>query len=341
MNNKSLILLVAMLLMTLLASSSQAGVTKYAQAGMAFLKIDPDARAAGMGSAATAMANNSLAMFSNPAGMGFTEGLDVALSQTNWIADIKHYAIGASYGLANWGTFGVNVVYMDYGDMTRTTPYSGSDPTLKDIGYLDLGSFTVGEYAIGLSYSRQISSQFSIGGTVKFVRQDLSWSETLDVASGSRVQSDNIQDLMAFDFGTLYYTGWKDLRIGMSVRNFSNQGRYVDQRFELPLTMSLGTAMNLMSLWTDETTHKLNVAFDWRHPRDYDERIHVGFEYVLADMLSLRAGYKFNYDEEGLTFGVGINKKFGTFGIRFDYAYGAFGDFFNQVHRTSFAITMD
>ncbi len=341
MTNKSLILLVAILMLTLLASSPLAGVTKYAQAGMAFLKIDPSGQSAGMGSAATAMANNAMAMFSNPAGMGYTEGLDLALSQTTWIADIKHYAIGAAYGFANIGTFGVNVVYMDYGDMKRTAPYSGSDPTLKDIGYLDLGTFTVGEYAIGVSYSRQISNQFSIGGTVKFVRQDLSWSETLDVSSGERVKSDNIQDITAFDFGTLYYAGWKDLRIGMSVRNFSDQGRYVDQRFELPLTMSLGTAMNILSIWTDETTHKLNVAIDWQHPRDYDERVHVGCEYVLADMLALRAGYKFNYDEEGLTFGVGVDKKFGTFGVRFDYAYGAFGDFFNQVHRTSFAITMD
>ncbi len=340
MNNKSLILLVAMLMVMLWVSSPQAGVTKYAQAGMAFLKIDPDGRSAGMGSAVTAMADNSMAMFSNPAGMGFTSGWDLAMTQTNWIADIKHYAIGASYGFANIGTFGLNVVYMDYGDMKRTVPYSGSDPTLKDIGYLDLGTFTVGEYAIGLSYSRQISSQFSIGGTVKFVRQDLSWSETLDVSSGQKVTTDNIQDLAAFDFGTLYYTGWKDLRLGMSVRNFSQQGRYVDQRFELPLTMTIGVAMNVMSIWTDDTMHKLNVALDWSHPRDYEERLHLGFEYVLAEMLAVRAGYKFNYDEEGLTFGVGIDKKFGSFGIRFDYAYGAFGDFFNQVHRTSFAITL-
>ncbi len=340
MNNKGLILLVAMLMVTLLVSSSQA-VTKYAQAGMPFLKIDPDGRSAGMGSAITAVSNNAMAMFSNPAGMGYTEGLDLAITQTNWIADISHYAIGAAYGFANLGTFGVNLVYMDYGDMTRTTPYSGSDPAIKDIGYLDLGTFTVGEYAIGLSYSRRISSQFSIGGNVKFVRQDLSWSETLDVSSGQKVQTDNIEDLTAFDFGTLYFTGWKDLRIGMSIRNFSGQGRYVDQRFELPLTMSLGAAMNILSIWTDDTTHKLNVAVDVMHPRDYEERMHLGFEYVLAEMLALRGGYKFNYDEEGLTFGLGIDHSFGTFGIRFDYAYGAFGDFFNQVHRTSFAISLD
>ena len=48
MNNKSLILLVAILMMTLFVSSSQAGVVKYGQAGMTFLKIDPDGRSAGM-----------------------------------------------------------------------------------------------------------------------------------------------------------------------------------------------------------------------------------------------------------------------------------------------------
>ena len=341
MNNKSLILLVAILMMTLLVSSSQAGVTKYAQAGMAFLKIDPDARSAGMGGAVTALANNSMAMFSNPAGISFAEGLDLATTYTSWIADISHIAIGATYGFENIGTFGVNLVYMDYGDMTRTTPYSGNDPDLKSQGYINHGNFTVGEYAIGLSYSRQISSQFSLGGTVKLVNQDLSWSETLDVSSGQKVQDNNVQTLAAFDLGTLYNTQWHDLRVAMTMRNFSSQGRYVDQRFELPLTMTIGVAMNALSLWSDDTTHKLNVAFDWMHPRDYDERVHLGLEYVLAEMLAVRAGYKFNYDEEGLTFGIGVDKNFGTFGIRFDYAYGAFGDFFNQVHRTSFAVTLN
>ena len=340
MKNKKFIQLAAIVLTMLLLTSLQAGVTKYAQAGMTFLKINPDGRSAGMGDAVTAMANNSLAMFSNPAGMRFSEGLDMAFSITNWIADIKHYAASASYGFGSIGTFGVNLVYMDYGDFTRTVPYSGSDPTLKDQGYLNLGNFTVGEYAIGVSYSRQISSLFSIGGTVKYVSQNLSWSETVDVASGQNVRTDNEVDVVAFDFGTLYYTGWKDLRFGMSVRNFSGQGRYVDQRFELPLTMAMGVAMNVLSIWTDDNKNKLNIAIDWRHPRDYDERVLVGAEYSFLDMVFLRAGYKFNFDEEGLTAGLGVDKEFGKFGIRFDYSYGTFGDFFGSVNRIGIAVFM-
>ena len=340
MNNKSLILLVAILMITLWVSTSQA-VVKYGQAGMTFLKIDPDGRSAGMGSAVSAMADNAMAMFSNPAGMGMIEGLDLATTYTTWIADINHLAVGAAYGFSNIGTFGLNIVYMDYGDMTRTIPYSGSDPDLKTAGFLNQGTFTVNEYAIGLSYSRQISSQFSIGGTVKRVNQDLGNTVTLNVSTGQAEDTENVQGLWAFDLGTLYYTGWKDLRIAMSMRNFSGQGRYVDQRFELPLTMALGAAMNVLSIWSDQTTHKLTIAFDWTHPRDYDERVHLGVEYVLADMLALRGGYKFNYDEEGLTFGIGVDKSFGTFGIRADYAYGAFGEYFNQVNRISFAVTME
>ncbi len=339
MKNRNLILLVAILMTIFLSSSLQAGVIKYAQAGMTFLKIDPDGRSAAMGSAVTAMTSHSMAMFSNPAALGLCHGFDLAMTETNWIADIKHYAFAASYGFQNLGTFGISAVYMDYGNLIRTVPYSGADPTLKNIGYINLGTFTVDEYALGTSYSRQISNSFSIGGTVKYVHQHLGSSETLDVSSGKRVKTENIQNLMAFDFGTLYYTGWKDLRFGMSIRNFSGQGRYVDQRFELPLTMSMGLAMNVMSIWSDNSSQKLNVAVDWRHPRDYEERFHFGMEYVFMNMLYLRAGYKFNYDEEGLTAGVGINKEFGSYGIRFSYAYGAFGDFFGSVNRISFGVS--
>jgi len=340
MNNNKSVFLAVIIIMQITSFSLQAGITKYGQAGMTFLKIDPDGRSAGMGSAVTAMANNSLAMFSNPAGMKFSEGFDLSVTQTNWIADIKHYAIGASYGFGSIGTFGINLIYMDYGELKRTVPYSGSDPTLKEMGYIDLGTFTIGEYAIGVSYSRQISSQFSIGGTVKYVNQDLSWSETIDVSSGNKVKTDNVENVVAFDFGTLYYTGWKDLRFGMSIRNFSGQGRYVDQRFELPLTMAMGLAMNVLSIWSDDETNKLNVAVDWRHPRDYGERIHLGVEYGFMDIVFIRAGYKFNYDEEGMTAGLGIDKEFGHFGIRFDYSYGAFGEFFGSVNRIGLAIYM-
>ncbi len=331
-------LLVTALLILGLSPASQA-IDKLGQTGMPFLKIDVGGRASAMGSASAAVTDDATSMFSNLAGLAFVDGFEVAMNQTNWIADIKHYAGGVAYGFKNWGTFGVSLIYMDYGTMTETRPYDGSDPILRNQGYEDLGDFEVGEYAVGLSYGRRISNQFSIGAQIKMVKQDLYESLILHEVYGETVVQ-NEQTVNAFDFGTLYYTGWKDLRVAMSIRNFSRQGRYVFERFELPLMFNIGMAMDVMTLFADSDMHKLTVAVDAIHPRDYSERIHLGAEYGMSNMLFLRGGYKFNYDEEGLTFGVGVNKPLGNYGVKFDYSYGDFGEFFGSVHRISWSIYM-
>jgi hypothetical protein len=86
-----------------------------------------------------------------------------------------------------------------------------------------------------------------------------------------------------------------------------------------------------------EHQNPLMLAIDAVHPRDYTERVHVGLEYVYMDMFSLRGGYKFNYDEEGLTAGLGVHYNFSGVIGRLDYAYGDFGAF-DAVHRFSFGV---
>jgi len=343
MKKTVLYMLVAAIILLGLTPTSQAEeIKKIAQTGMQFLKLDVGGRSAGMGSANSAITNDVTSMFSNLAGLSFVQGLEVAMNQTNWIADIKHYGGGVAYGFENWGTFGVSLVYMDYGTFRETRPYEGTtDPELMKKGYEDLGEFEVGEYAIGLSYGRRISNQFSIGAQIKYAKQDLFESLMWHEFYQKELVVENVETVTAFDFGTLYFTGWKDLRIGMSIRNFSRQGRYVRQRFELPLTFRIGLAMNVMTLLAPEDSqHSLSLALDALHPRDYSERVHLGAEYGLMDILFIRGGYKFNYDEESFSFGVGVDKAFGKYGIKFDYAFSDFGEFFGNVHRVSWGIYM-
>lgn len=337
---KMTVLLVTLCLVALLTAPSF-GVTKYGQAGMAFLKIDGSARAAAMGSAQTSVVQDATAMFGNLAGLAFVQGVDVMVTQTNWIADIKHLSGAVAYGHDTWGTFGLSYVKMDYGTMQEAFPFMDgvTDPQYFEQGYTLGREFEPGEYAIGLSYGRRISSQFAFGAQVKLVHQDL-FESLMEHELLGQITVDNKQTIRAFDFGTIYYTGWKDLRVSMAARNFSTQGKYVTQRFELPLTFNIGTAMDVLSIFADDSQQKLTVAFDWRHPRDYDERYHVGAEYSLMDMIFFRAGYKINYDEEGLTAGLGINKDLGSVGVKFDYAYGDFGTFFGAVHRIGFGVSM-
>ncbi len=321
---------------------------KYAQSGLSYLQIAPSADVAALGGTYVAKNGKATSAFSNPAGLGLLQGADLSASYVAWIADIALYSMAAAYQIDKIGVFGVNLVSMDYGTLRGTRPWQlGDDPALRDQGYIDLGNFTVNDFAFGISYGRSITSQFFVGGNIRYARQDLSPNinvAIIDAITGNIIDdSENVVTNLVFDFGTLYYPGFHDLRFGASLRNFSNQSDYYDQRFELPLTLDFGIAMDVFPLFIDSSGQRnsqLTVALDWVHPRDYSERLHVGLEYGFIDMFFLRGGYKFNYDEESVTAGLGVHLETRGYGLRADYAYSAFGDFFGSVNRLSLSLLL-
>ena len=54
---------------------------------------------------------------------------------------------------------------------------------------------------------------------------------------------------------------------------------------------------------------------------------------------ALRGGYRFNYDEEGLTLGAGLNYGLSGFKFKLDYAYVDVG-LFEQVHMFSIGMSL-
>ncbi len=54
----------------------------------------------------------------------------------------------------------------------------------------------------------------------------------------------------------------------------------------------------------------------------------------MNNMLALRAGYKVNYDEEGMSAGIGFRKNIVGTNIKLDYSYSDLG-VFNTVNRIS------
>lgn len=319
---------------------------KYAQAGMPFLKLDVSPRTAAMAGVQVGAVGDALNMFSNPAGIARVDGLELASSVTNWIVDTKLFGVGAAYNMENVGVFGVGLIWMDYGSITKTIPVTGagSDPALRNQGYITDGEFTVSEYALGISYARHISSQFAVGGQIKYAYQNLGDVLIYDEFEDENLTRSNSVNNIALDFGTVYYTGFKDLRFGMSFRNFSNQSDYFDQRFELPLNFTFGGAMDLFTLFSENSSlansSQLTLAFDWVHPRDYAERQHLGVEYAFNEAFFLRGGYRFNYDEQGLTAGVGFDFDIANYGLRADYSYDDFGKYFDAVHRIAVGISL-
>jgi hypothetical protein len=279
-----------------------------------------------MGEAYTAIEGGSQNLFVNPAGMARLNAFgSFAFGETRWIADIKHFYASAAFSPDGgaYGTIGVFAQSVDYGQLDQTifAPVT--------LGYLDLGTFNPRGLVAGVGYARALNEQFSVGGVVKYVRQDLG-SVQVNLA-GDR--EGNVATGYAFDFGILYKTGFKSLSFGMTVRNFSKEMRYIKDGFQLPLTFKMGLAMDVLDLTDmDKDMHSLLVVVDAEHPRDYSEQIKFGAEYTFMKTLSLRIGYVTPADEHGVSYGVGIQRDLDMVALGLDYSYAPFG-IFGGVHR--------
>ena len=70
------------------------------------------------------------------------------------------------------------------------------------------------------------------------------------------------------------------------------------------------------------------------------QQMHAGVEYVFYDVLSLRGGYKFFYDSDGLTLGGGLNYGVGDLGLAIDYSFGSMGTYLGNVQRVSLGVSI-
>ena len=308
---------------------SQASVKKLGQTGMTFLKVGVGARATGMGDAYTLVGQDVSAIFYNPAGLALMKSsFDIMASRTTWIADVTYDAVAVAKNMDTWGTVGASFLTASYGD------FMGTQVASNEKGYEETGTFSPEAFTAGLTYAKSLNDKFSVGGNVRYVKQSL----------GSNVKSDgtttnNQVSGAAFDFGTVFYPGWRSFRFGMSVRNFSQEFEYEKYGFQLPLTFKISAAMDLMDVFTKANElHAFTLAFDLSNPRDYTQRIDLGVEYWFQSMLALRGGYKFNYDEEGLAIGGGINYDISGTVVKIDYSYAEFG-VFNSVNRVSIGLS--
>ena len=320
---KWMIILVAVLFSAVFLSPVSAQMKKTAQTGFQFLKIDMTPRMAAMGGAFNMIGDDATALFSNPAGIAWSDAsIDFFAGQTLWIADIKYTSAGLIVNAGNIGTFGFSVQYVDYGDIEGTVVADNEQ------GYEDTGMLDVGGVALGVAYARQITQLFTVGGQIKYVAQHLG-NNTLN--DGSLVN--NRISTLAYDFGTIFYPGFKSFRFGMSIRNFSEELTYQKESFQLPLTFTIGVAMDVLDFFGDHTD-KFVVGIDMLHPRDYSERVHFGGEYTFRDMFFFRAGYKVNYDIEDFSAGIGFKTQYYGMDVRLDYSYSV-TEIFSDVNRFS------
>jgi len=317
-------LLLALLALAVLAAPAHATemFEKVGTVGFQFLEIGAGPRGTGMGEAMVGAADGIESLYWNPAGLRSISRPTASFSYGTWPAEISHQFMGYAMrpGFIQ-GIIGVSVTTLSMDPMPVLT---ADQP--GGVGV----DFDAGDIAIGLTYARVFTDKFSAGGTLKWMHSGLGDLSVLGVEG----LEDYYVEGFLIDFGTLYDTGFRSLRVGLVIQNMGAGGAYIEEDVPVPATFKFGVSMNVI----DTPGQRVTAAAEFRHPADTSEKINVGAEYALNEMYFVRAGYKLNYDEESFTFGGGAKIAVGSLGVvGVDYRYNDFG-YLGVVHRMGLVV---
>ena len=219
-----------------------------------FLLISPDSRAGGMGDVGVATSADANSMHWNPAKYSFIDQeVGFAVSYVPWlrelVPDINLSYISGYKKLNKNDVIAMELRYFTLGDITFT-----------DVIGNNLGQYKPNEFAIGSSYSRKLSDQFSLAISGRYIYSNLTGGQSAGGIATSAGQS------IAADVAGYYV---RDIRIakndmqlafGANISNIGNKISYTETstRDFIPINLRLGTALNAD---LDEY-NKISFAFD-------------------------------------------------------------------------------
>lgn len=233
------------------------------------LTLSPDARSSALGEAGVATSPDANSAFFNPGKLGFVKYKYAAsLSYSPWLRNITD-DMSLSY-LSGYGKIGQrsalsgSLMYFDLGSIDYTTD-----------GNVKYASFNPKEYAVSISYGQQLTDNFGVGISARYVRSNL-----IGATTSGDAQSGNAA---AVDLGAYYSkdvtigTGLYNLAFGASILNIGNKITYRDPKNPsfLPTSLKLGTAITREI----DQYNKITLVFDATKllvPSPYYETLLVG-----------------------------------------------------------------
>jgi hypothetical protein len=148
---------------------------------MCWFRCPIGSRANAMGANYVALAEDVSAIYWNPAGLGFSDYMEVAFSwEPWWFEGENRFFGGFTMKIRNIGTVGVGYQHFDYGIVEA---WDDEEKIFRE--------YHLFEYTATLSYSRQFLNILSLGISVKVIE--------IPFFSSSRAQTGTV----AFDFGAL------------------------------------------------------------------------------------------------------------------------------------------
>ena len=125
----------------------------------------------------------------------------------------------------------------------------------------------------------------------------------------------------------------------MSIRNFGNAVKYEEITTQLPMTFAVGGVIDVLDVLRpgQSGNNSLLASMEFTHPNNYSERLHMGLEYNLGEMIAVRGGYVTNHDVKGWSGGFGIQRSIGGASGEISYSYSNM-EIFNSVNRFAIMI---
>jgi long-subunit fatty acid transport protein len=314
------------------------GQTKTGTTIAQFLKIEPGSRAAGMGNAGVALYDGIQSVYYNPAALGELTQSAVQFTHSDWYAGITYdYAAGA-LKVGGLGNLFASVTSLSSGDI--------------DVRTVDqpLGTgerYSVSDLAVGLGFGRQLTSRFGAGIQINYLTESI-WHTSLNA--------------LTLSVGTVYLLSENGARLGASISNIGTTARFTGGDLAIQYDNDPDAHGDNSALPADQFTDdfpvpilfragitvprelspdsKVLLQFDAFHPSDNTESVSMGGEWMLKDVLSLRAGYQhlFEQDSElGLTLGAGLQGALSEMLFQVDYAW-AEHSMLDDTHRITFVI---
>ncbi|MBN1350063.1 PorV/PorQ family protein [candidate division KSB1 bacterium] len=286
----------AILVLSLAVQSSfgQQNFKRLGKSGFTFLKLAPSARAAAMGDAFTAVATDASALFWNPAGMTHIQRFAYGFTYGKWIVDSRLTTVAGAY---KFGRFAAGLSAISF------SPQEFEETTISAPG----GTGRVvsgGDIALGAALAVQFTDKLSFGCKVHWIEETIDHDKT----SGFTV-----------DFSTFYRTGFRDMVLAMAMKNFGPEQKYLYENFKMPLIFNISSAINVVG--RSGSPMQFLVTGESSFATDFRDRYHLGGEVWIMDMLALRGGYKFYYDLEDYSLGMGIKLTLAGKPFTFDVAY--------------------
>lgn len=217
------------------------------EAAVPFLLLAPDSRFSGLGESGSGIADNSAAIFWNPAGIAFLTGTELSITHSNWL---PQFNLDLFYDFLTYrgyiedlnGSVTASITYMNFGEFVKTGEH---DPT-------PLGTFRSFDAALTLGYATKLHPDWGIGLNFRLIHSRLS-PQSVGEEEGSGVATSVSFDIAGMwrpDYLNIF--GWEiknALSIGANLSNLGPKIYYIDQAQAdpIPTNFRLGIAAQIIN----------------------------------------------------------------------------------------------